>query len=395
MKVIYTLSILCLCLVSNVSYAQKIAISLPQSSNEKYVFILNKGISQDTIQSGVMPTTGDLEINIPEKDRGYVGMGSLQIRGISPFNLIVNHEDFRVTQDVNGKYLFKDSPENDFLYSIMQNGVAPVRDTCLYASRFVDMIRYMQQLNKVSSGINLMEKAKARSYALNQLDIESLYTSGIWYNVVDALVKLNSSQQMLGEDMVTILKRIKSQEVFEHLSGNLITITEQFGLDDAFDIIVPYIQESGRIEIPQGSMYRAFALAKVRKGVKAPALEGLLSPLENNNTNKTLLVFYAPDCENCHVQLDQLIKLYPTLKAQKVRIISISSDRDKSTFDRDVARFPWVDSDKLCDFKGFGGANFINYGVMSTPTLFLLDSDQRVIKRYALVTDIDFSDASN
>lgn len=395
MKMKYILSTLMLCLISGMLSAQKINISLPQNSNKEYVFILNKGVKQDTIQKGVITSIGDLIINIPEKEKGYIGMGSLQIKDEAPFNIIINNEDFNVTRSTDGKYVFKDSPENEYLYSIMQDGATPVKDTSLYASRFVDMIRYMQQLNQVSQGINLMEKSKARSYALNQLNMEELYTSSIWYNVVDGLVKLNSSQQMLGEDMVSVLKRIKSQEVFEHLANNLITITEQFGWDDAFDIIVPYIQESERIEVPQGDMYTAFALAKVRKGTEAPSLKGLSPSLNNSDADKTILFFYAPDCENCHEQLNQLIKLYPTLKANNVRVVSISSDTNKERFSQDIARFPWPNSDKLCDLKGFGGQNFIDYGIMSTPTIFLLDANQKVIKRYALVADIDFLMVNN
>ncbi|MCU6167647.1 hypothetical protein KWH76_22865, partial [Enterobacter roggenkampii] len=108
-----------------------------------------------------------------------------------------------------------------------------------------------------------MDKANARLYALNQLDVDKLYSSGIWYNVIDGLTRLTADQQLMAEDMVRLMKRIKSQEAFEHLANNLILITEQYGWDDAFDIIVPYIEESGRIAVPQGRIFDAFALAKV------------------------------------------------------------------------------------------------------------------------------------
>ncbi|MFV0311995.1 MAG: peroxiredoxin family protein [Dysgonomonas sp.] len=107
--------------------------------------------------------------------------------------------------------------------------------------------------------------------------------------------------------------------------------------------------------------------------------------------SRTLLVFYQPDCENCHTQIDRLINDYPKLKKQNIRIVSISSDTNKDVFAGDVKRFPWPDSDKLCDYKGFAGINFVRYGIMSTPTFFLLDEKGAVIKRYALITDIDFS----
>jgi peroxiredoxin len=186
------------------------------------------------------------------------------------------------------------------------------------------------------------------------------------------------------------MKRINSQKVFEHLANNLIVITEQYGWDDAFDIIVPYIEESGRIAVPQGRIFDAFALAKVRKGTPVPDLDGLTPSLCGSGYRRTLLVFYQPDCENCHAQIERLISDYPKLKEQNIRIVSISSGTNKDIFAGDVKRFPWADSDKLCDYKGFAGANFVRYGIMSTPTFFLLDEEGRVMKRYALVADIDF-----
>lgn len=378
--------------VSGIINAQKIDITIPKEANKEYAFILNKGIKQDTIQKGTVSFTGDITITIPQKEKDYVGMGSLQVKGRAPINMIINHESFSVTQTANSKLEFKNSKENTYLYSIIQDGLAPQKDTALYASYFIELLHYMQQLNKVASqGASLSENTNTRLYALNDLDMTRLYTSSIWFYVIDGLTKLSSNQATFGNDMVRLLKRIDNKEVFVHLSENLITITEQYGWDDAFDIIVPYIKDSGRIPVPQGNMYYAFALAKIKKGTVPPALVGLNVSLINSKASKTLLVFYQPDCDNCHAQMDLLIKDYPKLREKGVRIISISSDTDRKSYEEDMKRYPWPKEDKICDFKGFAGKNFMNYGIMSTPTFFLLDKDKKVVKRYALFTDIDFS----
>lgn len=370
--------------------AQTIDVSLPKEANKEYVFILNKGIRQDTIQKGTLSFSGNIAIHIPENDIGYTGMGLLQIKDNAPFSFIVSGNDFSVEQGEDSKYIFKGSPENTYLYSVLQDKAVPASDTTLYASNFIDMVRYMHQLNRAIQTGNLKDKSEARMYALHKLDMDRLYTSGIWYNVIDGLIRLNTDQQTLGQNMNEILGRIKSQEVYEHLVNNLITITQQFGLDDAFDIIIPYVQQSGRIETPRENIFTAFAMAKVRRGMPAPAIEGLTPSLGDSNAEKTLLVFYQPDCENCHIQLELLIKNYPKLNQMGVRIVSLSSDHLKESFEKDKKHFPWVDNDKLCDFQGFSGKNFLNYGIMSTPTFFLIDKDGIVIRRYALVPDIDF-----
>lgn len=371
--------------------AQEINVSLPGEANKPYAFILNKGIKKDTIQVGMIPFSGDIKIIIPQSEKDYVGMGSLNIAEKAPINMIVNKENFNLSLSSNNKYEFKNSKENTFLYSIIQDKVAPTQDTTLYAYHFIELISYMQQLNKVaSSNVSLNEKFNTRQFGLEKLDLNRLYTSSLWVYIIDGLVTTSPTQESLGKDMIKLLSRCDDQEIFEHLSENLITITEQFGLDESFDIIVPYIKKTGRIKIPTGNMFYAFALAKIQRGIIPPPIEGLKTPLTDSNATGTLLAFYQPDCDNCHAQMDLLIKDYPKLKEKGIRIISISSDSNQDSFKKDIKRYPWEDADKLCDFKGFGGKNFMNYGIMSTPVFFLLDKDKKVVKRYALVTDIDF-----
>lgn len=376
---------------SGIAYAQKINITLPREANKPYAFSLNKGIKKDTIQKGTIPFTGNITVDIPEKDKDYQGMGTLSIEKNPPLNVIVNKEDFTLTQRPDNKYDFSGSKENSYLYSIIQDKIAPPTDTTLYAYHFIQLISYMQQLNKVTSQrTSLDERLSTRLFGKEKLDMNRLYSSSIWQHIIDGLTKTAPTQEILGNDMIQILKRIDNQEVFEHLADNLITITEQYGWDDAFDIIVPYIKDSERIETPQGNMFYAFALAKIKKGTIPPPLDGLKTPILDSKAEKTLIVFYQPDCDNCHAQMNLLIKEYPKLKEIGVRTISVSSDTDKNSYNTDSKRYPWNEEDKLCDFKGFGGKNFINYGVMSTPIFFLLNKDKKVIKRYALITEIDF-----
>lgn len=378
-----------ICLIPLILFGQKIDITLPQDANKEYVFILNKGIKQDTIQRGNLSFSGTVTINIPDKDKNYKGIGALLIKDAPTFNMVINKENFSVEKGTDGKYKFIGSPENQYLYSIIQREGTPQADSALYATHFVDIIKYMQQLNRINTqGGGLKDRAAVRLYALDNLDMEDLYTSSLWFHVIDGFMKMSVTQEAFGEDMAHILKRIKSQEVFDALADNLLTITDQYGMDDAFDIIVPYLKESGRIAVPQGKMFAAFALAKIKKGTIPPAIIGLKPSLEDSDAKHTLIVFYQPDCENCHTQLELLMKDYIKLKEQGIRVISISGGNDKKEFESEKNQFPW--EDKLCDFEGYAGPNFINYGIMGTPIFFLLNKDKKVVKRYALFTDIDF-----
>lgn len=365
--------------------AQKITIELPQDSGKEYVFYLNKGLNTDTIQRGNLSFVGGVTINIPDLYKGYCGMATLSVKDGNQLNLVVNNENFSLQVDSDKKNRFKNSKENDYLFAFLQKKTNSHSDTTLYASRFVDLLQYTKQLNNIinQNRASLQEIANARIYGVDKLDVESLYTSGLWFFVIDGLVRLTNDQEQMAADMVKILTRVKSQEVFLALSENLITITSQFGWDDAFDTIVTYIQESGRIPVPQGNIYAAFASVKVKRGQQVPHIEGLESPI---GKEKVLLAFYQPDCSNCKIQLNKLIDDYPKLKALGIRVISISAGYNKEEYDKDNSHFPWTEN--LCDYKGFAGVNFINYGIIGTPTFFLLDEEQKLVRRFAQASDV-------
>jgi len=46
---------------------------------------------------------------------------------------------------------------------------------------------------------------------------------------------------------------------------------------------------------------------------------------------------------------------------------------------------PWTE--KLCDLKGFEGEYFKKYGVIGTPTIFVLDKDKTITGKYAHLSD--------
>ena len=85
--------------------------------------------------------------------------------------------------------------------------------------------------------------------------------------------------------------------------------------------------------------------------------------------------------------MSKLAEKYTELKKRGYEVVSISADNDKTMFDIYAAKLPW--KDKYCDFEGFAGKDFRNYGVMGTPTFYVLDAKNIVQGRHARVEDID------
>jgi hypothetical protein len=86
-------------------------------------------------------------------------------------------------------------------------------------------------------------------------------------------------------------------------------------------------------------------------------------------------------------KLKKLAKQYPGLKKKGYEVVSIAADNDRVTFENYAARLPW--KDRYCDFEGFAGKDFRNYGVIGTPTFYVIDGQGMIQGRYARVEDIE------
>ncbi|MDR1937632.1 MAG: thioredoxin family protein, partial [Tannerellaceae bacterium] len=88
----------------------------------------------------------------------------------------------------------------------------------------------------------------------------------------------------------------------------------------------------------------------------------------------------------CRYELEALKQKYPLLTDNHIRVVSISADADRDVYESASAGFPWPD--RLWDGKGFDGENFLNYGIVGTPTFILVDREGLVRGRYARLSEL-------
>jgi peroxiredoxin len=425
------ITVILLTLFYNVSFAQTVELYFPYFAGNEYTFYLSKGTSNDTVQTGTIGATGRLNFTLPEKDKDYVGIVHFTFGENSNLNFILNKENFSISnKDANpseSNIVFTNSAENDFLrlqlrqqqvlfrkidvvyrgqdayaddpilYPVFEKEFAYLQglyDTRqktltasnLYAAQYIRIIGFLNGFGSrlYAPSANAERLQDAIRFINDELDMDILYSSGFWNHLISSTFELFANKTAFGEAMVNNLKRIRSQQVFEVLANDLITICEQYGWIDAENVIIPYLLSSGKITNPQGKLYMAFELDKVKAGSKAQPIEG------QKNLSNVLLMFYESGCSNCVAQLDELKKHYAELQKKKIRVIVISADTGKEVFEYHSKDFPWPD--KLCDFNGFDGKNFRNYGVVGTPTFYLIDKKEIITGRYARLKDTGLLD---
>ena len=67
--------------------------------------------------------------------------------------------------------------------------------------------------------------------------------------------------------------------------------------------------------------------------------------------------------------------------AKNIKIISIAVDTNQDTFAKSATAFPWPD--KCRDIEGMKGINFKNYGVIGTPTMYMIDNKGTIVQKMA------------
>lgn len=100
----------------------------------------------------------------------------------------------------------------------------------------------------------------------------------------------------------------------------------------------------------------------------------------------TLVVFAASWCPKCTEEIPEIAKLYSKWKTKGVEVVNISLDDDPVSFKSFFGQFPFL---SICDYKRWDGLIAKQYHVFSTPTMFLLDKNRRILLRPSSVKQMD------
>jgi len=250
------------------------------------------------------------------------------------------------------------------------------------------------QLKGAYSSRSAFVLAAERNYIIENLNFRVLHTLPIYKDYVEHWAGIyqfttNSNEQFASQFKDDILKtlarlvRQKETTAAQNLAKDLITFNIQMGFDNNAIEIAKYMQRvDSEFVSKDRNLSRILTTAQLLEYKIPPKIVGL----KENTYKNSLIIFINSDCGNCQDEVDKIIKNYDKLTQKGIRVISISADTDKESYEKYSAKFPW--KDKLCDFKGFDGENFNNFGVVGTPVLFLTDKEGKIVNSFASFEDI-------
>ena len=92
-----------------------------------------------------------------------------------------------------------------------------------------------------------------------------------------------------------------------------------------------------------------------------------------------VVVFGASWCEACRIEIPQF-KDYAELFKTKydAEIVFVSIDTDQEKYDAYIKDLPFINT---CDYKGWDSPNVKNYYVFATPSIFVLDTENKLVAK--------------
>jgi thiol-disulfide isomerase/thioredoxin len=122
--------------------------------------------------------------------------------------------------------------------------------------------------------------------------------------------------------------------------------------------------------------------------LKGTSVDGKPVSLDSLRGRPLLVHYWATWCEPCKVDIAQIRELYAKYGPKKFAVVGIALDSDKQQLAKFLAAkpIPWP---QLHEAGGLDGRLAEELGVLTLPTMFLLDAEGKVVDRNLVITDLE------
>jgi peroxiredoxin len=234
-----------------------------------------------------------------------------------------------------------------------------------------------------------------------------IYSSGLIYDIIEkqfwAIQKSGLNEATRYKEMVASVDIIlgsvkKNEKVYNDLTKYLFQYFEKYSLFNASEYIALKALSQKEVALNSALVNKLESYRKMKVGNKAPNFELIGDVFKNGSAVKAsvhlsdiktkykLVIFGGSWCNQCRAEMIQLLPRYNNWKAKGVEVVFISLDTEKNEFEKFIALFPFYSA---CDYKKWETQAAKDYYVSSSPTIFLLDSNNKIILRPATIPVLD------
>jgi thiol-disulfide isomerase/thioredoxin len=253
------------------------------------------------------------------------------------------------------------------------------------------------------------EEIPATINAFRKIDYtdKRLYKSGLYKDVIDSHFWLLEN---MGQSLDTIFKEMsisidfllanlsENENKFNEITKYLFDLLEKRSLSRASEYLAIKVLTQNSCTVnddlaKQLEFYRAMKIGNIAPDIafngdvfKNGSVIKIPSLLSEIQSVYKVVIFGASWCPKCAEDLSQLLPLYEKWKSKGVEVVFISLDTDKILFKGFSSIFPFI---SICDYKKWSAQAVKDYYVFASPSMFLLDKNQKIILRPNSVKQID------
>lgn len=201
------------------------------------------------------------------------------------------------------------------------------------------------------------------------------------------------SQQQLENRLIMAIdsildKAIVDQQVYESVISFLIKGFETVGFERGLEHIAEQNQLSelcvnteSKAQLERRmEVIKKLSLGKTAPNFTATDINGELINLNQINSEKTILVFWASWCPHCMNVMPVLQEYYNSTTREELEIIAISIDENEKDFLNAVESHSLIWKN-IAELKGWNGTIVSQYGINATPSIFILDKDKKILAK--------------
>jgi peroxiredoxin len=234
-----------------------------------------------------------------------------------------------------------------------------------------------------------------------------IYSSGLIYDIIEkqfwAIHKSGLDEATRYKEMAASVDIIlygvkKNEKVYNDLTKYLFQYFEKYSLFNASEYLALKALSQKEVALNSALVNKLESYRKMKVGNSAPNFELVGDVYKNGSAVKAsihlsdiktkykLVIFGGSWCNQCRAEMIQLLPRYNNWKAKGLEVVFVSLDTDKKEFENFTAPFPFYSA---CDYKKWDTQAAKDYYVSSSPTLFLLDSNNKIILRPPTVASLD------
>ncbi|WP_304142559.1 TlpA disulfide reductase family protein [Mesoflavibacter zeaxanthinifaciens] len=272
-------------------------------------------------------------------------------------------------------------------------------------------VKWFLPIRKLVSTVSIIAQYRTEEIpntirAFRELDYSDvrLYKSGLFKEAIDNHFWLleNSGKPLdLAYDEMKIsidsmfINLVSDEKIFNEVTDHLFDLLERHSLFKASEYLALKILNENSCTLEADLAKQLETYRTMAKGNIAPDIvfnENTFFPavkvdkLSDISNEYVIVVFGASWCPKCQEEVPNIAKLYDKWNQSGVEVVLVSLDENKDSFHEFVKDFPFIST---CDYQKWDGKIVNDYYVFSTPTMFLLDGDRKIVLRPNSVKQMD------